>query len=274
VNPTGRAAVVLGGTVVTGWLVFAWLIPGFQAPHGVPAAAPTTEVGTIVVLPESASAADVPADLPTADADADADAAVASVAAIVPIVGNAMLVDPAWAAAVAASTGIPLRAVLGYAGASLALSVERPSCRLGWSSLAALGWIESDHGTTGGRSLPDTGQATPPIFGPSLDGAAYETMADTDDGLWDGSALGDRAVGPMQFIPATWLRWGADGDGNGVKDPQQIDDAALAAGRYLCHYGDLADSTKWRSAVYAYNHVDSYVDAVAERANAYTGLAG
>lgn len=265
-NGAGRVAVVVGGALVTGWLVLGWLVPGFEAPQGVRAVPPTSDVGVSVLLPGPSSADDTPT--------VGAAAAVASVTATVPVAGNATLVDPGWAAGVAASTGIPLRAVLGYAGASLALSAEQPSCRLGWSSLAALGWIESDHGTTGGRSLSDTGQAAPPIFGPSLDGTAYDAMADTDGGVWDGSAVDDRAVGPMQFIPVTWLQWGADGDGDGAKNPQQIDDAALAAGRYLCHYGDLADATQWRRAVFAYNHVDSYVDAVAKQANDYAGLAG
>ncbi len=44
----------------------------------------------------------------------------------------------------------------------------------------------------------------------------------------------DRAVGPMQFLPGTWGRWGSDGDRDGVSDPQDVDDAALAAARYLC----------------------------------------
>ena len=44
----------------------------------------------------------------------------------------------------------------------------------------------------------------------------------------------DRAVGPMQFLPASWARYGADGNGDGVRDPHQLDDAALAAAAYLC----------------------------------------
>ncbi len=52
-------------------------------------------------------------------------------------------------------------------------------------------------------------------------------------------------------------------------DPQQIDDAALAAARYLCHYGDLSDEATWRRAIFAYNHVESYVDAVADAAHDY-----
>ena len=44
----------------------------------------------------------------------------------------------------------------------------------------------------------------------------------------------DRAVGPMQFIPSTWSVIGVDGDNDGKRNPQDIDDAALATAVYLC----------------------------------------
>ena len=34
----------------------------------------------------------------------------------------------------------------------------------------------------------------------------------------------------MQFIPSTWSRYAADGNGDGVADPQNLYDAAHAAG--------------------------------------------
>lgn len=187
--------------------------------------------------------------------------------------GNSGRVDAAWAAQVATRTGIPVRAVLGYAGAAVALAVEQPSCHLGWNTLAALGDIESGHGAHAGSSLNAAGVDTPGVFGPALDGGAYARVADSDAGALDGSSNGDRAVGPLQFIPSTWARWGADGNGDGRDDPQQIDDAALAAGRYLCSYGDLSSAQGWRASVFAYNHVDSYVNAVANTANAYAAAA-
>lgn len=183
------------------------------------------------------------------------------------------LVDPAWAESTAAATGIPLRALTGYAGASLALAADDPGCGLGWNTLAALGAVESGHGTHGGSTITVAGETIPPILGPSLDGAVYDRIDDTDGGRLDGDPTGDRAAGPLQFIPGTWAEWGADGDGDGLADPQRIDDAALAAGRYLCHYGDLADPATWRTAVFAYNHVETYVDLIAATANDFAARA-
>jgi membrane-bound lytic murein transglycosylase B len=37
-----------------------------------------------------------------------------------------------------------------------------------------------------------------------------------------------------QFVPATWRQLGRDGNGDGIKDPNNMWDATLAAGGYLC----------------------------------------
>jgi membrane-bound lytic murein transglycosylase B len=183
-------------------------------------------------------------------------------------------VDPSWAASVAASTGIPERALLAYAFADLALAAEQPECGVGWNTLAALGWIESGHGFHDGSVLGADGYVTPVILGPRLDGGDVEAIADTDSGFWDRDTEWDRAVGPLQFIPSTWATWGADGSGDGVIDPNQIDDAALTAGRYLCASGSLRDAEGWRAAILSYNRIDAYVESVAEAANYYAARAG
>ena len=258
------------GLSVLGWLVFGWLVPGFQAPEGVRAPVAPAAAAVITTGPPGV-ASPLPTSLPAAE---PASATLAAPAAALPLDGNAALADPAWAIRVARQADIPVRALLGYAGASLALAAEQPGCHLGWSTLAALGDVESGHGSHDGSALGADGAARPGIFGPALDGSAFAAMSDTDRGVWDGSTEWDRAVGPLQFIPATWQRWGADGNGDGVDDPQQIDDAALAAGRYLCHYGELSRPDRWRAAVFAYNHVDSYVNTVAATANTYAAVAG
>src|SRR5262249_39983261 len=49
------------------------------------------------------------------------------------------------------------------------------------------------------------------------------------------------AVGWMQFMPSTWLRWGVDADGDGVADPSNPADAIYAAARYLAATGGQTD---------------------------------
>jgi len=183
-------------------------------------------------------------------------------------------VDPVWAAQTSWSTGIPVRALEAYARADLTVDGEQPACGIGWNTIAGIGEIESDHGRHGGAALDAGGYATPAIRGPALDGDGNAEIPDTDGGAWDGDARWDRAVGPMQFIPDTWSRWGADGDGDGDADPNQIDDAALAAARYLCASGSMTTTDGWRAAVFSYNHLDSYVDDVARVANRYATAAG
>lgn len=182
--------------------------------------------------------------------------------------------DSTWVSTIAARTGIPARALRAYATAALTLRVEQPGCGLGWNTLAGLGAIESGHGTHSGGRLRDDGYPDPPIRGIALDGSASASIADTDGGSVDGDATWDRAVGPLQFIPSTWRSWGVDANGDGVADPNQIDDAALAAGRYLCAAGEMTSPAGWRRAVFSYNHLDSYVDDVAAVANTAAGLAG
>jgi murein DD-endopeptidase MepM/ murein hydrolase activator NlpD len=71
------------------------------------------------------------------------------------------------------------------------------------------------------------------------------------------------AVGWMQFMPDTWLRWGTDGDGDGIADPWDPEDGVYSAARYLAAAGGAADI---RRSVFAYNHANWYVDDVLELA--------
>ena len=183
------------------------------------------------------------------------------------------MVDRVWAAQTSARTGVPERALVAYAAAELVLASEQPACGVGWNTLAGVGQIETHHGSYGGAVVQPNGDALPRILGPALDGNGFAAIHDTDAGAWDSDAVWDRAVGPMQFIPDTWKRWGADGNDDGVIDPNNIDDAALAAGRYLCASGSMLDAAGWRAAIFSYNHLDSYVDSVAQAANEYAARA-
>ncbi len=188
--------------------------------------------------------------------------------------GISGLVDPVWVAAVAEDSGIPERALAAYAGAAIAKNAERPDCDLGWNTLAGIGWVESRHGSYGGASIADDGTVSPPIFGVPLDGSTTELITDTDGGEFDGDPDFDRAMGPMQFIPGSWANWHIDASGDGVADPHNIDDAALAAANYLCRaVPTLGDEESWRSGIAAYNSPSSYLDAVATASQRYAAAA-
>jgi murein DD-endopeptidase MepM/ murein hydrolase activator NlpD len=74
------------------------------------------------------------------------------------------------------------------------------------------------------------------------------------------------AVGWMQFMPDTWLRWGVDASGDGIADPWNAEDAIYSAARYLAAAGGTTDLER---GVYAYNHADWYVREVLDLAAAY-----
>jgi peptidoglycan hydrolase CwlO-like protein len=102
-----------------------------------------------------------------------------------------------------------------------------------WYILAAVGKVESNHGES---------------MGPSSAGA----------------------MGPMQFMPSTWETSGVDGDGDGVANVMDPEDAIPAAASYLKDGGAPQD---WYRALYSYNHADWYVKKVLAVAEAYRRLA-
>lgn len=180
-----------------------------------------------------------------------------------------------WAAAASARTGVPARALTAYAAAELAQRAANPECRLSWTTLAAIGRVESDHGRLGRAELGDDGVPRPRIVGVALDGSpGVAEIRDTDGGRLDGDAVFDRAVGPLQFLPTTWQRYGVDADGDGSADPHQIDDAAHGAAAYLCADGrDTASGTGWWDGVLAYNRSLEYARLVWAVADRYAGPA-
>ena len=192
---------------------------------------------------------------------------------------NAMNVTPSpdaqWLVRAAAQTGIPARALRAYVGAAATANDSAPICGIGWNTVAAVGFVESAHGTYGGASIYTAGQARGPIVGPSLDGTGFAAIADTDAGVLDGDARWDHAVGPMQFIPSTWRLAGRDGNGDGTADPFNTDDAALSAATYLCAHGrDLSTAQGWTDAIYSYNQSDPYIRQVRAQAAAYAATTG
>ena len=66
-------------------------------------------------------------------------------------------------------------------------------------------------------------------------------------------------MGPFQFIPSAWAIWRADAHGDGMADPQNIDNAALAAAKYLCADNhNLASGEDWLRAILSYNNSLDY----------------
>ena len=157
--------------------------------------------------------------------------------------------------------GIPAVALEAYQKASQASGVD-------WAFIAAIGKTESGHGTANGSQLNAGGTATPPIYGVVLNGSGVGGNTTPVRYSGPGNVGGfDRATGPMQFINGTW-NGGAGQDGNldGTKDPQNIFDAALAAGLYLKSRGAPANMDQ---AIRGYNNSSVYVEEITRVAAEY-----
>lgn len=77
------------------------------------------------------------------------------------------------------------------------------------------------------------------------------------------------AAGPMQFLyPSSWEAFGVDGDGDGIKNVYDPDDAIFAAANLLHAAGAPAD---WHGAIFSYNHAEWYVEDVLADAERFGG---
>ncbi|MFF8831244.1 lytic transglycosylase domain-containing protein [Streptomyces sp. NPDC015131] len=169
-------------------------------------------------------------------------------------------------------TPLPANVHRAYLNAEAAVARSQPACRLRWQVLAGIGQVES--GQAHGGALAPDGTTLEPIVGPVLDGShGFAAVPDTDRGRLDGDSRWDRAVGPLQFLPATWATWGTDGNGDGTASPHNMYDAALTAGRYLCAGDrDLSDPRQLRAAILSYNRSDAYADTVLQWIDRYSGV--
>ena len=159
----------------------------------------------------------------------------------------------------------PLVALDAYYRGAATLAAEDPSCGVRWWALAGISRVEGRHGTFGGAQLEADGDVSKHIIGIPL-----PAIGETDGGLLDGDPTVDHAVGPMQFIPSTWARWGRDGNGDGVANPQNLYDGALSAAAYLCASGPGLDGDAGlRRAYFSYNHSNAYVEQVLDHARFY-----
>lgn len=247
--PAGRlgvqvavTALALVGALAAGWFIVPGAGPAWS--FGTEPS-PEAEEDPLVLTPEGAlddaPAAGLPAETATAG---DTLAPESPTDAPTTAAGATDL--NSWAASLTA-LGIPERALLAYGRAELASAVQNPGCNLPWTTLAGIGATETNHGTTGGNRLQADGTTLTEIIG-----SGYAEM------------------GPMQFLPSTWENWKADGDGDGLTNPHDIDDATTAAANYLCHDDrDLTTPDGWYAAVHSYNPREDYVQKVFDRADEY-----
>jgi hypothetical protein len=103
---------------------------------------------------------------------------------------------------------------------------------LSWTVLAAIGQVESGHGK-------------------------------------DTSTSYAGAMGPMQFLPATFAAYAVDGDHDGVASIMDPADAIFTAARYLCANGAATGPDALANAIFHYNHADWYVQMVLALAKQY-----
>ncbi|MEU6833610.1 lytic murein transglycosylase [Nocardia beijingensis] len=213
---------------------------------------------------------------PVAGAEFVAHAMAKAAPTATPVVKTVALPSGRQAAAMPAGPlGVPGVAVAAYENAERILAAENPVCGMPWSLLAGIGRVESTH-AYGGKADAD-GNPLSPVYGPVLDGSltGNHVVRDSDGGALDGLDGYDRAIGPMQFLPDTWKRYAADGNGDGIADPQNLFDAALTAGRYLCDGGlNMRDLAQQSKAILRYNHSMAYVANVMAWETSYsTGVA-
>ncbi|MFI6494315.1 NlpC/P60 family protein [Streptomyces sp. NPDC050564] len=172
---------------------------------------------------------------------------------------------------------IPPRMLTAYKTAVQQVGRHVPKCQgMRWPILAGIAKVESNHAV--GRNIAAGGDIRPKIYGVLLNGSGAggntTVFPDTDNGRWDGTASGERAVGPFQFLPSTWEGIGKDANGDKSADPHNADDAALGAAIYLCGGGrDLTRRSQLKSAILQYNHSGEYLSNVLGWIDQYTAAA-
>jgi peptidoglycan hydrolase CwlO-like protein len=107
----------------------------------------------------------------------------------------------------------------------LYVAAARTCKGLPWSVLAAIGQVETGHG--GNTAVSYAG-----------------------------------AMGPMQFMPATFATYGVDGDRDGVADINNPADSIFSAANYLCANGGGRGPAALERAIWHYNHAGWYVALV------------
>jgi cell wall-associated NlpC family hydrolase len=185
--------------------------------------------------------------------------------------------DDSGIAEAGTAADIPPRMLTAYKKAVQQVGRHVPKCRgMRWQIPAGIAKVESNHAI--GRGIADNGDIRPRIYGVLLNGSGAggntTVFPDTDGGRWDGTATGERAVGPFQFLPSTWEGVGEDANGDKSADPHNADDAALGAAVYLCGSGrNLTQRDQLKAAIFQYNRSTEYVANVLGWIDQYTAAA-
>ena len=183
------------------------------------------------------------------------------------------------------SDGFPPALAQAVANTPQLVLQHRPECFIDHALLAAVTWKES-------RGLWDrigpNGISDPFILGVPLNGSRFgsgdeETTLESFvndhpielQRFWgiEGEPF-DRALGAFQFIPTSWLFYSRDANGDGVNNPQDVADAALAAAMHLCISGDdlKGGEASLPQALLGYNRSAAYGQSVLERRTYYQQL--
>lgn len=157
---------------------------------------------------------------------------------------------------------IPKRAMRSYAQATVTLNKQLPNCHMSWVTLAGVGKQTTDHARAGGALAAD-GKTAKPIGNVELRDFFGKTVSKS------------AARGPMQLTSAQWNRYGTSATGSGDGDPENFDDAVLAAGKALCAGGlDLAKGDDWWQAAGRINDAPLFLHRVLATATVYGTVAG
>jgi hypothetical protein len=133
--------------------------------------------------------------------------------------------------------------------------------------------VDSQAATSQPSNYLELFRASAKLYCPGLSWTVLAAIGQIESG--DGQNMGPSsagALGPMQFLPSTWARWGITASAFGQTGPPEITnpyDAVPSAAEYLCSYGAARGGAALRAAIYGYNHATWYVDEVLALAREY-----
>ena len=152
-------------------------------------------------------------------------------------------------------------------------------CRIGWTTLAGIGWVESHHGTLGGRTLREDGRSSTPVLGPALDGDR-RLRRDPGDAGRAGLAR-RRPVGARRrpdAVPPRHLAHAgrADGDRRRPAPTRSTSTTPPPGPPATCVPATATSAARGagQAAVLSYNRSRAYVDEVYAAASTYAAAAG